>query len=220
MFLQKQVELLRTSREVARFKKEEECLVKRHFYADLSFKEVDVAIKKEYFWQNPYRLSRRFWNRHIYGETPLTSLESIGLKAGLSKADHFVDLGAGRGRGVFFMHYRFGCKAIGIERIPIFIEKALKIQKKLRVEGVEFLQADLSSSLPTIHGTVFYLAWTCFEDDLVLEMTRWLEQLPTKTKIITVSEPLDSDRFSIIDQFSAPFAWGEGEIYLHEKRIS
>jgi hypothetical protein len=227
MFLQKQLELLRTSREVARFQKKEESFVKRQFYTDFSFKKADLALKKEYFWQNPYRLSRRFWNRHVYGETPLTSLETIGLKARLSEADRFVDLGAGRGRGVFFMHYRFGCRALGIERVPTFIEKALKIQKKLKAEGVEFLQADLrdcpqtlnpSSSNPSIHGTVFYLAWTCFEDALVLGMTRWLEQLPNKTRIITVSEPLDKGSFSVIDQFSVPFAWGEGDIYVHEKK--
>jgi len=220
MFLQKQIELLKTSREVARFQKKEENFVKRRFYADFSFKEADLALKKEYFLQNPYRLSRRFWNHHVYGETPLTSLEIIGLKASLSEADRFVDLGAGRGRGIFFMHYRFGCKVLGIERIPTFIEKALKIQKKLRMEKVEFLQADLASSLPPIQGTVFYLAWTCFEDALVLGMTRWLEQLPNKTKIITVSDPLDKDTFSIVDQFSVPFAWGEGDIYIHEKRAS
>ncbi len=219
MFLQKHIELLRTMRQVSSFQKTQELHVRKVFYEDFAFREVDLALKKEYLWQNPYRVSRRFWNSHVYGETPLASLEIIGLKAQLNKTDCFVDLGSGRGRGAFFMHYRFGCKAVGVEGVPLFIEKALKIQKKLGVEGVEFLNANLSQLSP-LRGSVFYLAWTCFEEALTIRLIQWLEQLPHPAKIITVSEPLASEQFSLLDQFNVPFPWGDGEIYLHEKKAA
>jgi SAM-dependent methyltransferase len=221
MFLQEQIQRWNLWRAVAKFQKEEERIVARCFYEGTPLKATDEALKKAYLWQNPYRISRRFWNDHVYGETPLSGLEAIGLKAKIGQFDRFVDLGCGRGRGAFFMHYRFGCRACGIDCVPSFIDKASKIQKTLKIDGTEFLKADLSSlNLASLGGTVFYLAWTCFGETLISQITRSLEQLPDQTKVITVSEPLKSEFFILSEQFSIPFAWGEGEIYLYEKRAA
>jgi hypothetical protein len=200
---------------VFRFNRREEKTHVSRYYRDLGFREIDLAMKKAYLWQNPYRASRKYWQEATYGETPLSVFELVGKKVGLSTSDTFVDLGAGRGRGVFFIHRHFGCKAIGIERVPLFVEKANDLKRKFEVGKVDFFEEDLmQATLPK--GTVFYAAWTCFSDDLVLSMTRLFERLPKKTKVATVSEPIASSNCKLTDRFTAPFAWGEGEIYVHE----
>ena len=221
MFLKEQIETWNLRRSVAKFQKEEEKIVTERFYTQISLKKVDKALKKAYRLHNPYNISRRFWNDHVYGETPLSGLELIGLKTKMGPSTRFIDLGCGRGRGVFFMHYRFGCHACGIDCIPSFIDKASKIKKTLKIEKTEFIKADLSSmDLALIEGNMFYVAWTCFDDTLITQITHSLEQLPERTKVVTVSEPLKSEFFILSEQFSIPFVWGEGEIYLYEKRAT
>ena len=200
---------------VYRFNRQEERTHVARFHRDLRFREVDLEMKRAYLWQNPYRASRKYWQESNYGETPLSVFELVGKKVGLKACDTFVDLGAGRGRGVFFMNRRFHCKAIGIERVPTFVKKANDLKRKFEVAGVDFREADLGA-LRLLEGTVFYVAWTCFSNDLVLAMTQLFEGLPKRTKIVTVSEPIASNRCKLIASFTAPFAWGEGEIYVHE----
>ncbi len=210
----KSLNLLRTAWEVARFERREKRQVNSRFYQDPVLKSADLALLHKYRFRNPYSMSRRFWGEPNYGETPLTSLETIGLKVKLKPSDTFVDLGAGRGRGVFFIHHRFGCHTIGVEKVPSFITKAQSTKRKNSIESVDFLEADLLS-LPPIYGTVFYLAWTCFDEELMERVTKWLEKQP-KAKVITISEPLQSAHFSVVESFTVPFVWGEGEVFIHE----
>jgi SAM-dependent methyltransferase len=200
---------------VRRFEQREEKRVAEKFYADPSFREIDSCLKRAYRWKNPYRASRKYWGEPCYGETPLTVLETLGRKLGIRSSDLFVDLGSGRGRGVFFMNRIFGCRALGIERVPLFIQKANEIKNNLCLEGIEFLEGDLSL-LNGVEGTIFYVAWTCFSDELVHATTSYFEKLPTGVKVATLSEPIPSKKCPVIESFSAPFAWGEGEIYIHE----
>lgn len=200
---------------VYRFNRREEKTYVSRFHQDLKFREIDLEMKKIYLWQNPYRASRKYWQEANYGETPLSVFEIIGNKVGLKAKDTFVDLGAGRGRGVFFMHRRFGCKAVGIERVPVFVNKANDLKRKFEIVGVDFCEKDLAT-LPSLKGTVFYAAWTCFSSELIEAMTRLFERLPKGAKVVTASEQVPSPRCKLVDSFTAPFAWGEGEIYVHE----
>src|SRR5689334_11733546 len=126
----------------------EEREVKRRFYVDTRFRACDSALKTAYFWRNAYGISKRFLKERgaadiqLYGETPLTTWAKIAEHCGISKNDRFVDLGCGRGRGVFFLSSYIGCSAIGIEQIPEFVEKAQSIAILFRHPNVQFLCGD------------------------------------------------------------------------------
>jgi len=200
---------------VRRFERREQKRVSEKYYTDSQFRAIDQRLKKAYRWENPYRISRKYWGESTYGETPLSALEVIGTRLKLVSSDVFIDLGAGRGRGIFFMKHYFKCSAIGIERVSSFVRKANEIKSEIGIEGVEFLEKDLSS-LDQLEGTVFYVAWTCFSEELVRAITCFFDRLPKGVRIATLSEPIQSQRCQIIESFTTPFAWGNGEVYIHE----
>lgn len=216
MWIGKAFSLWKTAREVARFEKGEKNLARERFYADPAFREIDRALQKAYRFENPYRVSRKYWRDCSYGETPLSVLELLGKAAGLCPSDVFVDLGCGRGRGVFFLRQFFGCRAVGIEAVPAFVRKAKKIQEQLKVDRLVFEEKDLNA-LTEVEGTVFYAAWTCFDEELTARMVRFFESLPKGVRVITVSEPLESAYYRVTKTINASFAWGKGEIYIHER---
>ena len=60
-------------------------------------------LKLSYLLDSPYAVSRRYQRRikadniYVYGETPLTSLELIAERSGVTADDHVFELGAGSG---------------------------------------------------------------------------------------------------------------------------
>ncbi len=66
-------------------------------------------------------------------ETPLTSLEVIARECQLSVRDVVFELGCGRGRTCFWLNQFIGCAVIGIDYVPAFIEKALKVKRRFHI---------------------------------------------------------------------------------------
>jgi hypothetical protein len=210
------IHLWKIAYQVGVFNRAEEKKVKERFYKIENFALIDKALKQAYRWVNPYRISKRFWGEHVYGETPLTSLKIIGEKLSLGPNDCFVDFGAGRGRGVFFIHQYFKCKAIAIEKIPLFVSKAQAIKEKFYLDEVEIVDNDFFSSSLNL-GNVIYLAWTCFSDEDRQRLEKDLCSLKNGTRVVTVSYPMENDCFSFIDSFIVSFPWGMGEVFVQEK---
>lgn len=203
----------------------EYCKVATRFYSNRQFSVCDLKLLSEYVWKNPFKISKEFLlakgesDPYAYGETPLTSLEIIAKKSGITSTDVVFELGCGRGRGCFWLNSFYGCKVVGIDFVPLFIQKANKVKDRYQVKGVEFrcedmLKADFSE------GTIFYLYGTCLDEDFIKKLIKKFEKLPKGTKIITVSYPLSDyardGRFTLIKQFPVPFTWGEGLVYLQK----
>lgn len=71
-------------------------------------KELNISTRKI----NESMVTDRY-NR--YEPTPYRALEVIVKNLKLKKSDKVVDFGAGRGRVLFYLHYHFGAKMLGIE---------------------------------------------------------------------------------------------------------
>lgn len=200
----------------------EERKVRKCFYSHDSFRQCDRLLHAAYLFNNPYHISKTFLMQkgekdiHLYGETPLTGLFQIAKKCGLKSEDYFIELGCGRGRGVFFLSHLFNCRAKGIEWIPEFVEKACAIAQHSSDENVSFscedmYEADLSEA------TIVYLYGTCLDEFSIRKIVKCLKKTSPGTKIITVSYSLTeySDDFSLQDRFTISYPWGEADIYLH-----
>ena len=113
------------------------------YYPTLSFFKIDVALLLTYLFDNPFKISKRFLTKkgekdvYAYGETPLTTLDYIAKECRLSSKDVVFELGCGRGRTCFWLNQFIGCKVVGIEIIPEFVERAERITRKLNVKNVE-----------------------------------------------------------------------------------
>jgi Histone methylation protein DOT1 len=201
----------------------EEREVKRRYQA---FRPLDRALKRAYRFCNPYAVSRRFLKRlgekniDVYGETYLTSLETIARECRLTSNDRIVELGSGRGRGVFFWAFLLDAEVKGIEWIAKFALKAKRIKEKFACEKVSFVCCDMMEA-DLSWASAVYLYGTCLEDSAICRLIDSFSHLPAKTKIITVSYSLldytSSTDFVLKKEFSVAFPWGEGTVYLHEK---
>ncbi len=60
-----------------------------------------------------------------YEPTPYRALKTLFHKYKLSENDHVVDFGSGKGRVVFYAHYKFNCKITGVEANPITYDEAI-----------------------------------------------------------------------------------------------
>ena len=90
--------------------------------------------------RNPYRLCRS-----VYGETPYLTLQRIAEFSGLEAKDLFFELGAGRGKGCFWVSSFIGCRVVGIERVAFFSKVAKRIAGLLRFSQISFLEGDFLS---------------------------------------------------------------------------
>lgn len=196
------------------------------YYGHRSFRNVDLALVVNYFGANPYYIARCFAelqgdkDLYTYGETPLTVLEEISRRCGVTAADTVFELGCGRGRACFWLRTVLGCqRVIGVDNNPYFISMAQRIVRKFAIQDLEFrcedmLHADLSGA------TVVYLYGSSFDADFVERLAAKIGKLPKGTKVITVSYPLGDyvkkPLFEKMDAFQTRFTWGEATVYYQQ----
>ncbi|MBA3815605.1 MAG: class I SAM-dependent methyltransferase [Parachlamydiaceae bacterium] len=194
------------------------------YYSNFEFFKADLSLRLMYLFHNPFSISKRFLiakgesNIYAYGETPLTTLEKIVKESDITKKDCVYELGCGRGRTCFWLRSFIGCKVVGIEMVPEFVDRAKRITKKLKISNLQFELNDICTTNYD-SATVIYLYGTCLEDHTIGILIEKFAQLPIGTKIITVSYPLNDftnkPNFEIMKCFTGNFAWGETEIYLN-----
>jgi SAM-dependent methyltransferase len=188
-----------------------------------TFLRFENALNRAYRFHNPFRICKEFLRRNgdqfpdAYGETPIPVLAKIAQECNLNSEDVFFDLGCGRGRGAIFLSQLIGCRTVGIDWIPFFIQTAQNIitsfspRLSTHFRCSNILAADLSEA------TVIFLYGTCLSDEVIRSLISRFEKLSLQTKVITVSYPLRdyNPRFHIQKQFTALFPWGKGEIYIN-----
>ena len=179
-----------------------------------------ILLDLLYLFHNPYRVSRKFLQRrgdeeiHLYGETPLKTIDKLCLEAGITKDDHLFELGAGRGKTSFYIREHFKCNVTAIEQIPLFVKKAKQLNSLLSL-GITFLCEDYTSS-DLSKATLIYLYGTCLPEELIHKLCK---QFRSDQKIISISYPLsDYDpKFKILKQFEVSYPWGNTEAYINGK---
>lgn len=188
--------------------------------------KMRVLLFLSYLGDGPYLLVRKEGKRApvlpqnlIYGETPCLTIKKILQEAEIKSSDYFVDLGCGRGLAVLFVNQYFKIPAIGIDVIPTFIRRGEILIKNLGLDRVRFIKENLSwIRMDQIgEGTIFYLTGTTFEEELLAKITLRLELLPIGTKLITVSEKLESVHFQLLKTKSFYFSWGKTDVFFHRK---
>lgn len=216
------INLLTTWRHLVEFSK-----VIYRYYPNRQFLRMDLTLSSPYILKSPYTIHKNFLSSHgardiyTYGETPLTTLERIAQEAELSSEDVVFDLGCGPGRTSFWLRTFIGCRVIGIEQIPIFVERAQSIVDRFDLKGIEFHLADMRYFDYT-SATAIYLYGTCFDKDFLAPLIQRLRNSKHAAKIITVSYTLNEftsqPHFEVIKQFPARFTWGEASVFLQRKK--
>lgn len=139
---------------------------------------------------------------HYYGETPYNTYRRIVEKCQIGPQDTWIEMGAGRGKGCFWLSFFVKCRVIGIERVPQFVLLAKALKTLFRIHNVAFekkdmKEADLSSA------TFIYLYG--FWPDL---------KIPAKAKVLTISEPLPG--LKVLKTFRVSYPWGRTTAFLQQ----
>ncbi len=197
--------------------------VRKRYYGNEQFAALDRALLTAYIFKNPYVISKKYLkNRqakelHTYGETPLTTYETIAREVDIQPTDTFLELGSGRGRGALFLHHFYKCQVIGIERIPQFVKLARHLSQKYEQNGATFICGDMLQVNIPQEVNIVYLYGSSLADSEIIQLVSRLKTLPSGTKVVTVSYPLtdyDNEAFTLEKTFPVSFPWGETEAYL------
>ncbi len=180
----------------------------RLYYKSPKFALLDLAFGCVGLFFNPYRTCRKFLqkkgkeNIYAYGETPYTTYQKIIEECGIGPQDTWIEMGAGRGKGCFWLNHFIGCKVIGIEQVPQFVWVANVFKKLFGMKDVSFIKADIQS-VDLSSGTILYLygLWPNLK-------------VGKGTRIITTGEPLANMR--ILKSFWVRFPWGRTTAYLQK----
>ena len=194
-----------------------------NYYRKFIFAKVDFTLLLLYLFQNPFRIAKKFLLQrgekevYLYGETPLTTMDQIAIDCAIKKQDKVFELGCGRGRCCFWLNAFVGCDVVGIEYVPLFIERANKIIKLFDIQCLEFRDANMLET--NFEGaTFFYLYGTCYDTEFIEKLIEKFQKCPAGTRIVTVSYALndycDNTIFTLVKQFSAQFTWGQADVYL------
>lgn len=196
----------------------------RYYFSFPTFAKWDLKLLSLSFLNNPFKLSRNFHqNRgdeevYVYGETPLTLLDSIMKEAKVAEKDVVFDLGAGRGRGCFWLRGVIGCEAVGIEFVPEFVQAANQVVSEYKIDRLRFILEDMTQS-DLNSGTVFYIYGNFLSDALLTKVAKKLEKITHPVKVISVSFPFTdySNKFEVVKCFPMHFPWGWADVYLSHK---
>lgn len=197
------------------------------YYWRMSYVKVDAYLVASYLCYDPFGISKRFLMKrgdkdiYTYGETPLTTLETIAKECRLTKSDVVFEQGCGRGRTCFWLREFVGCRVVGVEQIPEFVTRANHVAAKFGIKGVEFRNEDMLQTDLT-EATAIYLYGTCLEKTFIEKLIKKFEKLPAGTKIITISFALQEFAhkpvFEMMNRFPVKFNWGTTDAYLQIKK--
>lgn len=148
-----------------------------------------------------------------YGETPVVTAWHLLGRAGVTRASHVVDLGAGRGRVLFAVRAR-GAHGFGVELLSAHVDAA---RPSLRAIGAELLQGD-ATELDLGNATHVFVAWTCFSEWSRRRVLGKLLALRDGARVIALNWPVDIEGFTVIARGRALCTWGPVPYAISERR--
>ncbi len=197
----------------------EQLRVVRRFYKNPRFVLVDVVYGFVNLFWNPYRACRKFLqkrgekNVHVYGETPLSTFQKLMDAVGLCAEDRYVELGSGRGKTCVWAALFRGCRVRGVEWMGAFVRLSRWCGWMSGVE-VCFEQNDMRM-VDLRDASVVYFYGIHMESGLLDGV---FSRMARGSRLVTVSEPVDSEMFEVKKVVSVRFPWGETEAYVHQKK--
>ena len=210
---------------VTLFRMWEACKICFRYYRKPTFLLRDATLATQYVFCSPHHLHKRSLKerpeeeKDAYGQTPLSVLDRIARECRLLSKDVVFELGCGTGRTTFWLATFVRCKAVGIDLLAPFIEKAERTRRLMRVHNASFrkenfLTADYSGV------TAIYLYGSAFGDEMIAKIIKTFAKLPKGTKVISVTYPLTafSDDYVLEKSFPCRYPWGVTDVYLNIKR--
>ncbi|MEI6533392.1 MAG: hypothetical protein WCO06_06145 [Candidatus Roizmanbacteria bacterium] len=185
---------------------------------------------------NGYELSRQgreklpYQDKALtYGEVTPETFDHILQQVQPAEGELFYDLGCGTGKAVLLAHLYYDfAESHGIELLSELSNTGNSIlarydkefkhtlsEKKqtqnLSIEQGDFLTTDISKA------NIVFAHSTCFYDEFMMQLDRKLQTLQSGARVITVSKPLYSESFKLLDSESEHMAWGKATVFYYKR---
>ncbi|CAD8177971.1 unnamed protein product [Paramecium pentaurelia] len=211
-----------------------------------SLKSLYEKITKDYSLQRARTLSREerlanhlTSNSLSYGEIDFISLSLVFQCVSPKKGGVFYDLGSGIGKSVIaasLMHQFNICK--GIEFLHSLHEQACKLKEEVekqkciieqemeqigiydyQLPKIEFINGDVRE-LDWTDGTFLFASTTCFDPDLMKQLSKKAADLKEGSYFITVTKTLEpQSSWDLIKSIKVQLSWGLATIHIQQKKM-
>jgi trans-aconitate methyltransferase len=154
-----------------------------------------------------------------FGETSLATVRRIlSHLPPLDESSVAYDLGCGRGRFAFLLHFLTGATVLALDAVPFYIDTGRKLAQWNGCDaGVLFYWEDFRhSSLEP--ADLFFANALCFGVETRQSiLSRVLESKPG-CHLVSVGWRAQHPRLELITHFTAPFSWGPAPVTINRLR--
>jgi len=164
----------------------------------------------------------------IYGEVEFHSFARVLRKIGPRPGTKFYDLGSGTGRAVFiarFLHDFDRC--VGLEILEGLHGAAAQVLERYNQHYRQYLSTGNSQRVAVYQGSILEQDWsdgdlvfansTCFDDDLMEQMSKQAERLSPGAFFVTFTKGLTSDEFELMERKRYKMSWGPATVFIHRR---
>lgn len=199
--------------------------VLNRYYPNASFRRADLWHLFRNLCDSPYAIHKRYAqcrgesDPYTFGETPLTTLETIAAFAGWNASDSILDLGCATGRTSLWLRCFIGSCVRGIDNNPEFIRRANHLARIAEIqEGLTFEEGDmLDCDFSWASGV--YLYGTALEERYIVDLCDKMAEMRAGTSVVSISYSLEEycTKFKCVKKRSVRFPWGETDAYFNIK---
>lgn len=151
-----------------------------------------------------------------FGETPLSVLKEILKRVELDQDSVVYDLGCGRGRVAFLLHFLTGAKVIGLDLIGSFLLTGRRIARWVGVESkVLFCYGDIREARME-DADLVYICAACMGRETRQALAENVAACKAGTKVVTVGWKPAHPRLTALEEFETSFSWGRAGVYFSE----
>ena len=176
----------------------------------------------EYLFFSPYYYAGKENDGNFtFGFTPISTINKImkivGKKSPINL--NVLDMGAGDCRILFFLNIYYKYRCLGIEKNNKFIEKALFINKLLKLQDLELINGDFMD-VSWLNYAIIFIAWTTFSQEIIASINeKLIKEQEVGDLVITLSFPVEVKEYAVVYQGKFLFSWGRNMVYVNRRTV-
>ncbi len=164
-----------------------------------------------------------------YGEVLPDSFYQMLSMVKPKQGETFYDLGSGTGRAVFLAHLLFPFqKSVGVEILGELYKTAASVKSRFETsfkstlpqekqsQMIEFINEDFLT-IDLSDANVVFANSTCFYPELMIGLERKFETLKKDTRVVVLTQYLQSPKFLLTKKDVFQMSWGKAEGHFYTK---
>ena len=188
----------------------------RLFYWDLLFHSLYLCRSVSFDIWLASRKTDVDFGELKFGETNLKSIQAILAKIPINSDSTIFELGCGRGRAAFLLHFLTGAKIVAIDVVGPFITTGRRLarwtgcEQHLLFSYENFLDTELSDA------DVVYACALCFSQSTRENLAKNLKKCRPGTYLVSVGWNPKRSWLKPLEHFTSRFSWGQATLYISQ----